>query len=161
MVVIIPAKQGFGLRRWAGQQVSAPHWKSHLVDEAGYNYLGNMKLSLDTMGVLKIVLFIFEAVLLTDCARVGITSDQCGATNPSRLRPLGLVCTRKKHREGLFECVMWLRPSLGQGVGCEIVGIPGYCRQGPPNPLHSPMQPSSPYEQGSWGREKAVKFNEI
>lgn len=31
--------------------------------------LRNMKLSSDTMGVLKIVLFIFEAVLLTDCAR--------------------------------------------------------------------------------------------
>ncbi|TNN84193.1 Fibroblast growth factor receptor-like 1 [Liparis tanakae] len=28
-----------------------------------------MKLSLDTMGVLKVVLFIFEAILLTDCAR--------------------------------------------------------------------------------------------
>lgn len=31
--------------------------------------LGDMKLSLDSMGVLKIVLFILEAVLLTDCAR--------------------------------------------------------------------------------------------
>lgn len=31
--------------------------------------LGNMKLSLDSMSVLKIVLFIFEAFLLTDCAR--------------------------------------------------------------------------------------------
>ncbi|CAB1445030.1 unnamed protein product [Pleuronectes platessa] len=30
---------------------------------------GSMKLSLHSMDVLKIVLFIFEAVLLTDCAR--------------------------------------------------------------------------------------------
>lgn len=31
--------------------------------------LGDMKLSLDSMSALKIVLFIFEAFLLTDCAR--------------------------------------------------------------------------------------------
>ena len=31
--------------------------------------LGYLKLSLDSMGVLKVVLFIIEAVLLTDCAR--------------------------------------------------------------------------------------------
>lgn len=41
---------------------------------------------------------------------------------------------------------MWSRLSPGQGAGCEIVGIPGYCRLGPPNPLHSLLRPSSPCE---------------
>ncbi|KAF7666459.1 hypothetical protein LDENG_00108840 [Lucifuga dentata] len=34
-----------------------------------YSELGSMRLSLVSMGILKIVLFILEAVLLTDCAR--------------------------------------------------------------------------------------------
>lgn len=48
-----------------------------------------------------------------------------------------LLCIGERER-GLFECVMWLRLSSGQGVGCEIVGIPGYCRLGPPNPPSLP-----------------------
>lgn len=51
-----------------------------------------------------------------------------------------------ERQKRLFECVMWLMLSPGQGVGCEIVGIPGYCRLGPPNPLHSLLWPSSPCE---------------
>lgn len=51
-----------------------------------------------------------------------------------------------ERQKRLFECVMWSMLSPGQGVGCEIVGIPGYCRLGPPNPLHSLLWPSSPCE---------------
>lgn len=59
-------------------------------DSVRISYLGNMKLSLDTMGVLRIVLFIFEAVLLIDCAR-----GECNFTmthqKPSFLLILHLV----------------------------------------------------------------------
>lgn len=47
-------------------------------------------------------------------------------------------CFVMERGQSLFECVMWPRLSAGQGVGCEIVGILGYCRLGPPNRLLLP-----------------------